>query len=154
MEHYWYIKKWDGTEVRVNPKPETIDYIKKRVQDGGGHIITKTATIAVSDIKEFYESDEVVVQTEKLLASGDVEEDAARAFKEPLITSEDEVKAKAVKKKVPRRKWDSYYSKSPGYHLLDEGDNYVTVGFRLPVHLIDLHIHQECSQDEVARMKR
>lgn len=153
MEHYWYIKKWDNTEVRVNPKPDTIDYIKKRVSAGGGHIITKTATIAVSDIKEFYESDEPVVATEKLLGSGDVTEDAARAFKEPLLADE-AVVTRAVKKKVPRRKWDSYYVKAAAYHLLDEGDNYVTVGFMLPIHLIDLHLHQECTEEEASRFNR
>lgn len=154
MNYYWYITKKDGERIRVRPNPESIALIKKRLSDGSGHIVTKHQTINVYDVKEFAESDEPVVEVKRLVGSGELLEEAARAFDEPLLNEAGDVISRAVKRQVTRKRWDSYFSKFPNYRVLEEGDSHVTMGYWLPAHHIDLHIHQVCNSDEIRLLTR
>lgn len=148
MQYYWHITLWDKEVIPV--KPENVGFVKDKLEKGEGHIITGTRTIAVKDIKSFEETD--IPYGSKALESGSIVEDAARAFNEPIIGSDGAVAARAVKKYVQRRKWDSHYSNIPAYKLLAEDDGKVLMGFWLPVDQINPQTTEPCSPSDIARM--
>lgn len=150
--NYWFIKKWDGSEIRVTPRDDNIQIIKNLLSKGEGHIVTRTHTLAVKDVKEFYESDKPVVDETHVLGSG-LDEEAARAFNEPILTASGDVVSRYVKKRVPRRKYDSHYAHHFAYVFLSEDDTGVTVGFALPTHLIDQDRVQFCNDQESFKIK-
>lgn len=129
----WELVLWDRSTIQV--RPTNVEAIKQKIATGDGHIITKTRTINVKDIKEFRVTDKVY--RDQLQIQSGLEEGAARAFKEPLYNSEGDIRAKYVKKYVPRNSYDSFYSKSPSYFRVSDESDGVWVGFTLPVHLID-----------------
>lgn len=151
MSNYWQITLWDKQTIRV--KPDNVGFIKDKLERGEGHIITPTRTIAVKDIKSFDETD--VPEPVAEIGSGPTDlsllEQAAQAFKEPLISSEGAV-VKAVKKFVPQRKWDSYYSHIPAYKKLDEQEGRVLMGFYVAVEHINPYTTEPCSPEEIARI--
>lgn len=153
MTYYWYIVTKQGDKVRVKPTEANLHHIKQKLQQGSGHIITRTQTINVYDVKEFYESDEPVVQVERLIGDG-LAEDAARAFNEPLLSEDDEVICKPVKRQVSRKRWDQHYSKFSSYTVLEDSGDHLVIAYWLPTHLVDLHKHSLCEPAEIARIAR
>lgn len=149
---YWHIELYSGEIIKVKPDPAKIQHIQNLIAKQEGAITTPTRSIIVKDIKDFRVSDEMYTD-QKLL------EGAAQAFKEPVYTTIEEngrtyeaVKARYVKKSVPRRKWESYYSKMSSYRLLSENDNYVMMAFVLPIHSIDHTKVQELTSEEELRL--
>lgn len=144
----WEMVLWDRSTIQV--RPQNVEAIKQKIATGDGHIITKTRTINVKDIKEFRVTDKV--HREVLAIDSGLEEGAARAFKEPLHNSEGDVRAKYVKKYVPRNSYESFYSKSPSYFKVTDESDGVWVGFVLPVHLIDDQV-SEMSPAEIQKIR-
>lgn len=150
---YWHIELYSGEIIKVKPDPAKIKHIQNLISKQEGAITTPTRSIIVKDIKDFRVSDEMYTD-QKLL------EGASQAFKEPILTETPGpngmvyvgVKARYVKKSVPRRKWESYYSKMSSYRLLSENDNYVMMAFVLPVHSIDHTKVQELTPEEELRL--
>lgn len=149
---YWHIELYSGEIIKVKPDPAKIQHIQNLIAKQEGAITTPTRSIIVKDIKDFRVSDEMYTD-QKLL------EGAAQAFKEPVYVTYKEngieytaVKARYVKRSVPRRKWESYYSKISSYKLLSENDSYVMMTFVVPVHSIDHTKVQELTPEEELRM--
>lgn len=138
---YWHIELYSGEIIKVKPNAAKIKYIQDLIAKQEGAITTPTRSIIVKDIKDFRLSDEHY-SNQKLLES------SSQAFNEPIITKDDTVQARWIKKSVPRRKWDTHYRFIPAYRLLNEGDSFVSMAFMLPTHQIDHQKHQELSQDE------
>ena len=149
MANYWKLLFWDGEWMKV--KPQSVPTIKRSMQAGSDFIHTAGRSIAVKNIKDFQETDEPYVDPAALLGAGDVTEEAARAFNEPMLEGE-AVVARAVKKVVPRRMWDKHYSNIPAYKMLAEDNGQVVVGMWLPVHAIDYSRVQDCSPEDMRRM--
>lgn len=129
MANYWHLVLYDGEVVPV--KPENVSYVQKCITRKE-HINTPTRTVMIGNIKDFVPTDIPVIETKLIEAT----EGAARAFGEPMLNEDQSIICRAVKKSVPQRKWDTYYSVNPGYVRLAESGDGVTIGFVLPVHLI------------------
>jgi hypothetical protein len=156
---YWHIELYSGEIIKVKPDPAKIQHIQNLIAKQEGAITTPTRSIIVKDIKDFRESDQMYTD-QKLL------EGASQAFKEPIYVPgkklsftkpdgtpgeyqySDAIAARWVKKSVPRRKWEGYYSKIPSYRLLSENDNYVMMTFVVPLHQIDHTQVQELTPAE------
>ncbi len=141
MEFYWQLELYGGEIIKVKPDKQKIKYIQDLIAKQEGAITTPTRSIVIKDIKDFRLSDEVY--TDQKLIEG-----SSQAFGEPIWTPEGAIAARMVKKSVPRRKWDNYFKYIPSYRRLSDNDNFVTVAFKLPVHLIDHTQVEELSQDE------
>lgn len=146
--NYWLIKLWGGDEIRVTPTDTNLRTIRKKLVDGEGFIVTKTLDINVRDVQHFYESDIPVPQETNLITLGTLDEDAARAFGEPLVNENENVYVRAVKKRVTRVKWERYYSANPSYKLIRDEEGHVIIGFLVPVHLINGGTVQYCDEAE------
>lgn len=147
LQYYWHIELYSGEIIKVRPKVPTIKLIQDAIAKQEGAITTQTRSIVVKDIKDFRLSDELYT-TQKLL------EGAAQAFQSPLRTGDDSIKARWVKKQVPRRRWDTHYRHIPSYHLLEEGESYTTIGYKLPVHQINYKTVQDCDVMEIAVLEK
>lgn len=149
MSNYWELTLWDKQTVRV--KPDNVGFVKDKLAKGEGHIITSTRTIAVKDIKAFEET-EVPETVAQLPTGSSILEQAAQAFKEPVITDDGAVATRAVKKLVPQKKWDTFYAYNQNYRKLSEEDGKVLVGFYLPVEQINPYTVEPCTPEEIERM--
>lgn len=147
--NYWTISLWNKEEIQV--RPDNVDYIKQKLKEGEGHIVTKTRTIAVKDIRVFEESDKPVIKVANLVESG-LKEQAAQAFNEPMLSETGAVLCRAVKKRVTRRKFDTHYSQI-GYTSLDEDDSHVWAAWWQPIHQIDETHMTVCSEAESKKVK-
>ena len=144
----WELILWDKSTIQV--RPANVEVIKQKIASGDGHIITKTRTINVKDIKEFRVTDKI--HRDQLQIDSGLEEGAAKAFKEPLYNSEGDVRARYVKKYVPRNSYDSFYSKAPSYFRVSDESDGVWVGFTLPIHLITDQV-TEMTASEIANIR-
>ncbi len=145
LDFYWVIETWEGEKTKVRPDAQNIAMIQKKMNSGEGVIITPTQTISVKSIKSFSISDEPF--TDQKLVEG-----AAVAFNEPQLTEDGSVLCAWVKKAIPKRRFESYHRYSPAYKVVEEGENFVIVGWRQPIHQIDRAQTQEMSQAEIVRM--
>ena len=127
MENYWHLILWDGEIIKI--KPDNVANVQHKI-DNKLDVKMMTRTVIYKNIKDFVESAETYTD-HKLL-----EAEAFSAFGEPKITK-DGIATRWVKKNVPRREWTKYYSVSPGYRMLEDNDNYITIAFLLPLHEID-----------------
>lgn len=146
MEYYWHIELYSGEIIKVKPDPQKITAIQTLIAKQEGAITTPTRSIVIKAIKDFRLSDEPYTD-QKLL------EDVAQAFREPLYT-EDAISSRWVKKSVPRRRWDTHYSKIPSYRLLEDNYGTVTIAFILPVHAINLSLVQYVNAAEEIRLEQ
>lgn len=137
--NYWKLLMWDGEEVKV--KPENVEFIQAKLDQGEGFIKTPNRSIAVKNIKDFIESDEIYTD-QKLLES------SAQAFGEAIYNDDGSIIFRWVKKSVPKRQYYKYYAPTPGYRRLSEEENYVTVMWKQPVHLIDLQNMSELTPED------
>ena len=144
----WELILWDKSTIQV--RPSNVEVIKQKIASGDGHIITKTRTINVKDIKEFRVTDKI--HRDQLQIDSGLEEGAAKAFKEPLYNSEGDVRARYVKKYVPRNSYDSFYSKAPSYFRVSDESDGVWVGFTLPIHLITDQV-TEMTPSEISNIR-
>lgn len=138
---YWEIIQFDGTITHI--PPDAVDVVKRRLENGQ-HIHTKTATIPSNQVKSFR-------QTERQYQDTKLIEEASMAFNEAVLTEEGVV-CRWVKKRVPRDRWDKYYSKIPSYRLLDGKDNMFEIAFQLPIHTVDLHKVSFCTENEINKL--
>lgn len=151
MENYWQLIKWDGETIKV--RPASVQAVQQQLDRGEGFIKGTTRTIAVKDIKEFLESDERYID-QKLIG------EAARAFNEPVTFERDNgkgitetvVKAKWVKKPVPRKQWERFYSLN-GYKRISETDNHILAAFRVAIHNINYNFVEDCTPSEVSLLE-
>lgn len=144
--NYWVIETWDKELIEVKPDPETINAIKKAIASQQGSISTATRSIVVKNIKDFRLSDKPFIER-KLI------EDVNRIFGEPEITANG-VKARWMKRSVPKRRWDMYYSAIPGYVALQENEGFVSMAVVVPVHQIDHERVQELTPGELLRVSK
>lgn len=139
---YWNLILKDGRVIQIPPQGVPVVKRKMAAKDP---IHTRSEVIPFSEIKGFEKSSKQRQDT-KLL------EDTARAFKEPVITSEGDVKARWVKKEVTRGEYDKYHAKSVMYKYLDGNEGMVTVAMCLPVHMIDYSYMQDCTSQEERKL--
>lgn len=142
-EFYWELIQFDGT--RIDVPPSLVDTIKRRMASGEP-INTKTMSIPANQIKTFRRS-------EKRFGEQNLIESASRAFKEPMITQDNTIVSKWVKKEVTNARYDSYYSKQPSYKRLASEAEMTTIAFRLPIHTITEEV-DECNEDEVLKLEK
>lgn len=143
MSHYWHLIKWDGEVIKV--KPENVEFVQAKLDTSEGFIKTPNRSIAVKDIKDFVESDEIFTD-HKLL------EGASKAFNDPVINDSDDVVCRWVKKSVPKRQYTRYYMHFPAYRRLREDDSYVTIAWKQPVHQINNQLTDELTQEDELNM--
>lgn len=141
---YWHLILFDGEKVPV--KPDNVAYVQKKLASKEP-ITTPTRTIMASNVRDFLPTD---IPVQKRLAI----EGAAHAFNEPEYNPDGSVVSKAVKKAVPRRKYETYYAHNPAYKMLAENETGVVIGFMLPVHLVDYEVVSDCFPDEADKVER
>lgn len=144
---YWHIELYSGEIIRVRPNVDNVREIQEMIAKQEGSITTPTRSIIVKDIRDFRLSDEMYTD-KKLL------EDGKRAFGEPTFTKDGAMVCRVVKRSVPRRKWESHYSKIPSYSLLSENDSFVTIAFTVAIHEIDYSRVQNLTEDEERQLSR
>lgn len=150
MSNYWEIITWDKERIPV--KPDNAQKVQDLIERGK-NVVTPTRTIIASNVKDFIETDKPYI--DKALASGQLLEEAAQAFNEPIFIERDSghgyveqaVRTKAVKRYVQRRKWDDYYSKL-SYRLLAEGEGQVLMGWYILVENINDNMMM-CTPEEI-----
>lgn len=139
MEYYWCIELWNGEKIDV--KPENVELVQNKISSGNGFIKTPTLTINIKDVKGFN-------LTDKLYTTQNLIEESAQAFNEPVIRN-GAIQVSWVKKSVPLRKWNTYYSPNPAYRMISETDNSVMIAFRIPTHLINKLLVTELTASEI-----
>lgn len=128
----------------IKVRSEHVDYVKSKLKESNGVINRKNGDpIRVYDVVSFTPEQ----------PKTDLAEEAAKAFHEPMI-KEESVICKWVKQEVAAAKYASWYSKSPGYRLLYGNGSYMTVAFRLPVHVIDKDRVSECTSQEIEQLTK
>lgn len=134
QEFYWHLMLWDGEIVKI--KPANAENVQHKI-DNKLDVKMLTRTIIYKNIKDFVQSGELYIDQKLLSSSDQLQDEAARAFGEPIYTASGGVKARWVKKTVPRREWTKYYGAIPSYKLLNDNDNYVDIAFVLATCDID-----------------
>lgn len=152
MELYWHIELYSGEIIKVKPEAAKIEYIQGIIAKQEGAITTPTRSIIVKDIKDFRLSDEVYSDQKQIVG-------ANQTFNDPIYVKEiingveyESIVAQWVKRSIPRRQWDKTYRLSPGYRLLYDNDNYITMAFLIPVHQMNLLTMQELEPVEELRL--
>lgn len=152
MEYYWELILKDGDIIEVSPP--AVPVIQKRISNKDP-VNLRTRVIPFSEIKEFR-------LTSKPFGQQPLLEAAAQAFNEPMYFemetpygyTEQVMEAKWVKKRVTQQEYTTYYGKSPGYQKVGDDNGLVWVGFRLPVHDIDVNRVDYCSPEEEKRLTK
>lgn len=147
--NYWHITTWDGEKIRV--KPENVQFVQDQITKKSD-ITTPTRTVIVSNIKDFVESDISYIE-KQIEAPENLREQAAQAFKEPIITDSNAVAVKWVKRSVTAQKWNSHYSSIPAYHRLGGDDSHVLMAFKAAVHDINPYNTEECTKEEIESLR-
>ena len=144
MKYYHELVTTDR-EVRYIA-PQYVHIIQQVIDRGNGDEHIGSENLRVKDIKYFRASRKPYVDETNLLEGG-------VPVEQHVFPTESEagIKSIAVKKQVPRRMLD-YYSKSPGYTVLAEEDNWADVGFWIPSHHITDKV-EPCTADEVRRLR-
>lgn len=145
---YWVLTMKDGETFKV--RPDYVAEVKRQMREER-HVITKDWTRSVSDIKSFDSTSEPVREL-KALSSGNLLEEAARAFKEPLYNEDGSIVVKWVSKPVTKREYNTHYSKLPGYRFVKESGGMIIVAFRMAVHEIDESRLTPLTDYEIAKM--
>lgn len=147
-KYYWELRygKFPEPVKSLMIPPASAENVKKR-WDNGQPIHTSNGSVQASEIKSFE-------PTDKLFTTHPLLEEVARAFNEPMINEDGEVKSRWVKKNVTQDKWNRFFSVSPGYKLLGESFGMMTIAFRVPVHLIDVNKTTPCTLEEVNRLTK
>ena len=143
-EFLWEIELYSGEIVKIEGK--YAKQIQAKIAKQEGAITSSTRSIVIKDIRDFRQSEERF--TDKKLLEG-----ASQAFNTPIIT-ELGVKCKWVKIPVSRKRWESYYSQLPSYHLVSSDEHGVWTGFACPVHQINYQRVQDMSATEIADVSR
>jgi hypothetical protein len=151
QEFYWDLILWDGEIIKI--QPDNVANVQHKI-DNKLDVKMLSRTVIYKNIKDFVQSGEVYVDRKLLASSDQLQDEAARAFGEPIITESGGVKAKWVKRTIPRREWTKYYSGIPSYKLLNDNDNYVDIAFVLPVHQIDQSRVQVVTGMELALLEK
>lgn len=151
QQFYWHLLLWDGEIIKV--KPQNAANIQHKI-DNKIDVKTPNRTIIYKNIKDFVESGEFYSDQKQLSSSEQLQDEAARAFGEPIFTKDGSIKAAWVKKSVPRREWTKHYMHIPSYKMLNDNDNHVEIAFVLAVHDIDPHKVTRVTGAELARLER
>lgn len=141
-DYYWNLILKDG---RVLPIPPRGVPVVQRKINAKEPIHTKSEMIPFSEVKGFE-------QTSRRHTDVKLLEDTARAFNEPVVTDQGEVKARWVKKHVSQAEYDKYYAKSIMYRKIADTEGMVAVAMLLPVHKIDFQVHEYCTPEEEKKL--
>lgn len=144
---YWHLELYSGEIIKIKPNPENIKLIQEMIRKQEGAVTTPTRSIIIKDVRDFRLSDEVYVDENQKLLEG-----TAQAFDEPVYLKDGSVVARWMKKSVPKRRWDTHYRFITGYKFLGENDNYVSIAFRVPIHLINYSAVSELSGSELIQL--
>jgi hypothetical protein len=142
MEYYWELLQFDGTVTQI--PPNAVDTIKRR-WDAGEPIHLSIGSIPANQIKAFR-------LTDKLYNSQPLIEEVAQAFKEPLLSEDGSIKARWVKKHVTNEKWNKHYSAIHSYRHLGAENGMTIIAFKVPTHLIDYSMVQDCDDNDIKRL--
>ena len=141
MEFYWELIQHDGTRLEL--PPSAVESVKRHMDSGRPIHTARSGSIPVNQIKAFRPTDRPFVDNSRLLDA------SAQAFHEPVITEEDSVVTRWVKKHVTQSKWETHYSKIPAYQKLRDDGGMVVAAFRLPVHEININNVSYCDELEI-----
>jgi hypothetical protein len=150
QQYYWLLTLKDGEQIKV--KPDAVEAIKQRYAKKEP-LVTGQRVIPFSEMKDFGITSEIY-NPRALNSPNKLEEDAARAFNEPMLNPDGSVICRWVKKDVPRNKWDNYYSKMTSYELVSQDDSWITMASFTPVHSINEQEWNDCTEDEVIRLEQ
>lgn len=147
-KYYWNLTLKDGQVIPIPPKGVPIVQKKMELREV---IKTPRHRIPFSEIKSFE-------QSAKVYEGIPLEEEAAKAFNEPMLTSNDEgvesIKARWVKKRVTQGEYNNHYSKGQGYTYLSNEDGFVWVAFTVAAHQVDTTKVEYCNSDDVKKLTR
>lgn len=128
MAYWWHVKRYGDAPVRVTEKMAAA--VSEALARGDEFISVKGTTIAakaVSGVEKSTErigDDNIYLLAEgaaaTLLPYGKGKPVLGLDYEENGITYEAGVICNWYKKNIDRREWESYYSKSPSYHRIDE----------------------------------
>lgn len=149
VSYWWQLEFKDGDKIDI--RPEYVPAIKKQLKEQA-FITTRDWSRSVSTVKS-------LVKTSRPVSAGELsaplEEEAAKAFKEPIIEQRewqgrkyDVIICKWVKMPITPREWTTVYSKRAGFHLLDRE----WVAFMQPIHTIDDNKHTELTTEEMHKI--
>lgn len=142
MEFYWHLIKWDNEIILV--KPQNAEYVQSLLSKGDGFIRTPDRSIAVKDIKDFVVSGESY--TDQKVIDG-----ALQAFNNPVINEDGSIKSVWVKRGVSQREFEKKFSYG-SYKILSSLNGYIMMAYKIPIHLMNNEVVEECSPQEVLRM--
>lgn len=156
-DYYWTLTLKDEEVITIGPK--TAAKIKVCIAKHEAAIFN-TRTIPYYDLAAARLAMTTKKFTPKLaLPAGTADsgliEDVAKAFAEPITRDNNKtVLCKWVKKQVTSKEYNTHYLKLPSYHLLATIGGLVTIGFRVPIHLIDPTKTEECEELEINRLQK
>ena len=149
VSYFWELIFRDGEAVEV--KPEHVKELKRQLKEQK-HLITKDWTRNVSDVKSFNKTSRPTIRQ---LSEPGLEEDAARAFGEPILQTSVEngieytsVVCKWVKRSITKHEWNKTYRHRAGHFMLDSD----YVAFMQPVHTLDPNTMTELSKEELHKI--
>jgi hypothetical protein len=143
MEYFWELVQRDGTTTRI--PPGAVDVVKKRLQ-ANQPINTRTAVIPANEVKSFKQSNVPFGQQPLLDA-------VAHTFNEPVDGDDGGIVFRWVKKQITHDKWNRHYSNIPSYKFMFDDGNEVTMGYKLPIHLIDERMVTYCNDDDIVKLE-
>ena len=148
-QFYWELTLMNKDKILI--PPEHVATVRRKWQNGE-NIETTRQVIPAHQITNFE-------QTSQRRVAPNLLEEAAQAFKEPIIkrrkfkdgTIDEAVSARWVKKQVTNREWEKYYAPH-NYRRLNSAGGIVVVAFLCATHLIDPEKLQYCTADEVQKL--
>lgn len=129
---WWEIILQDRAEEPIYVTIVQAGRIAEAIKAGKSHVKVGEEIVAISSIKRVRQSDKIVTdeQERNLIESGILQ----RGKREPILNPETgDVMWRWAKTTVSKKKWDTYYSKSPGYYLIEPYYSSVVIGFRKPL---------------------
>lgn len=137
-DYVWDLHVRDG---RVIPfAPNSVEAVKDKLQNG-----ESVGSIPADDVVRFE-------RTDRRFTDYTLQEETARLLKEPLMSHDNRVKARWVKKEVSQSEYDKYYGKSMAYRYLDNSADGVMIAMTVPAHMVDLERVQYCTPDEEEKL--
>lgn len=148
-EYIWKLTLKDGRVIPI--PPQHVGVVRHKYQRREP-IKTTQGDYPFSEIKSFE-------PTSRTMEPVPLDDQAAQAFKDPVITQDEDgrdmVKARWVKKQITTQEWSGKHAKVGMYRKLgDAGGGMVWVAFIQPVHQINTRIVQYCSPEDVRYLER
>lgn len=140
--YYWTLTLKDGTTLAI--PPSAVSVVKRKLE-AREPVNTTNQVILYSEIKGFEKSSRRYTAVPLL-------EEVAQAFREPMVTDDNAIKARWVKKEVTTSEYEKYYSKNGAYRKLGGDSGLVMIAFVVPTHLIDTNRMDYVTKEEERKL--